>query len=238
MPAPRRFLLMGMVLAALGACQPLGQSLEKSGTAEGTPAGADVHLFDPQMTIQDEWIHLQFRGTTDYHLAVVEGRLAIAARGQESASGLIRAAEVDLEDCPVLEWNWRVEQLQHNAMLRTKDQEDVAASIMLLFGNPGSFFNPDPVPTLRYVWTNENEKVGAIIDSPYMPGVVKTVVARAGADQLGSWVSERRDMLADFKAAFGAPPPEPLWAVAIFTDNDQTKQPVMAYYGAARARCS
>ena len=229
-----RSLVFGVAAMALAGCQGAGNDNASGNTVRND---SEIRLFDPALAIQDEWMHLRFRGTTDYRLAVVAGRLAIAAQGRNSASGLIRAAEIDLRDCALLEWQWRVDRLQEAAMLRTKEGEDVAASIMLLFGNPGSFLDPSPVPTLRYVWTNGKEAAGAVIDSPYMPGVVKTVVVRAGTADLGTWVSEKRDMLADFKAAFGNPPPEPLWAVAIFTDNDQTKQPVEAYYGRASAHC-
>ena len=35
---------------------------------------------------------------------------------------------------------------------------------------------------------------------------------------------------ADFRRAFGRDPESPVRAVAIFTDNDQTAEPVTAYY--------
>jgi hypothetical protein len=36
----------------------------------------------------------------------------------------------------------------------------------------------------------------------------------------------------DFRRSFGREPPEPVEVVALFTDNDQTREPVEAYYGA------
>jgi hypothetical protein len=39
----------------------------------------------------------------------------------------------------------------------------------------------------------------------------------------------------DFRLAFGREPPENVEVIAFFTDNDQTGEPVEAYYGAVRA---
>ncbi len=41
----------------------------------------------------------------------------------------------------------------------------------------------------------------------------------------------------DFLSAFGDSPTERIHAIVLFTDNDQTQQPVEAYYGWARVIC-
>ena len=76
-----------------------------------------------------------------------------------------------------------------------------------------------------------------MIENPCLPGVVHNLVVRSGTHRLGHWVAERRDMAADFYRAFGHRPADGIGAVAIFTDNDQTGQPALAHYGAARVHC-
>ncbi|MGH6933366.1 MAG: DUF3047 domain-containing protein, partial [Dongiaceae bacterium] len=49
------------------------------------------------------------------------------------------------------------------------------------------------------------------------------------------WVSEERDVVDDFRRAYGREPPLEVRVIALFTDNDQTGQPVESYYGAIRA---
>ena len=107
----------------------------------------------------------------------------------------------------------------------------------MMFGDPGFMSDPEPVPTLRYVWTNENSEVGAIIDNPYLTGTVRSIVIQAGLNPTHSWVVERRDIIEDYQEAFGDLPGDKIHAIALFTDNDQTKQPVEAYYGWARVHC-
>jgi hypothetical protein len=128
--------------------------------------------------------------------------------------------------------------MQTNVDLRQKSKEDVAASLFLTFGDPGFMMLPNPVPTLRYVWTTDHLKIGDIFDNPFRPGIIRTIVVENRSDRLGEWVEFTRDIHADFAAAFGKPPTDRLELVTIFTDNDQSKEPVVAYYGPISLRCS
>ncbi len=78
----------------------------------------------------------------------------------------------------------------------------------------------------------------AVIDNPYMPGIVRNIVVRTGTEHIGEWITERRNIVADFKRAFGEEPTHAVEAFALFTDNDQTKEAVEAYYAYARLLCA
>jgi hypothetical protein len=93
------------------------------------------------------------------------------------------------------------------------------------------------MPTLRYVWTTARVPEETIIDSPGQPGVVRSIVVQGGIESPLAWESERRDLLADYQAAFGSLPKDRVKAVALFTDNDDTLEPVTAHYGAAHLLC-
>lgn len=196
-----------------------------------------VPLFNPETVLEDAWQHLVLNGKTEYRLVAKGSRVAIRAVGTGSASGLIRRVSVDPSQCPVFEWSWSVSKLQAAADLTSKDREDVAASVFLLFGDPGFLFDPKPVPTIRYVWTNDKAAAGDVIDNPYLPGVVRSIVVERGAVTGGIWVTERRNVREDYRQAFGASPDAAIRAVVLFTDNDQTNEPVEAYYGAGHALC-
>lgn len=226
----RLVLVVTLSLTALGCAAPRI-------SAPDATAGEKPSLFSPTTAITDEWTHLKLNGETQYRMAYVEGRLAVHAVGQDSASGLIRRVNVDIKKCPVLEWSWRVERLQAKADVSKQETEDVGAALYLMFGDPGFLFNPKPVPTLRYIWTNDRHATGAVVDSPYMPGVVRSLVVSSGIKDVGRWITVRRDLGEDFAHVFGKPPPHVIHAFAMFTDNDQTKQPVEAYYGAVHSVC-
>ena len=50
-------------------------------------------------------------------------------------------------------------------------------------------------------------------------------------------VYRKSKYLKDFERAFGYTPKEAIEAIALFTDNDQTKEPVLAYYEWGRLEC-
>lgn len=220
-------LLGAGLLAACGTAAPIEN--------EPTGNGHVQRLFDASTAIQDRWTHLPLRGTTEYRVVAISEGVAIQAIPKNSASGLIRRVDIDSKNCPVLEWRWRVGRLQETADLMVKDKEDVAASIFVLFGDPGFMSNPDPVPTLRYVWTNTKHSKDDVIDNPYLPGIVRSIVIRTG--DAGSWHTEKRDVVKDYERAFGSAPKAPIDAIVLFTDNDQTKEAAVAFYGWARMHC-
>ena len=227
-----RSLLICTVIAVQGACvAPSRDALEEES------GDSQRHLFSANTVIEDAWQQLSFLGTTQYRLEIYQNRLAISARGRSSSSGLIRYVEIDTRHCPEMEWSWSVTVLQPGADIRIREREDVAASIFLLFGDPGFVFDPSPVPTLRYVWTNDRVAAESVIDSPYMPDTVRSLVVQSGTQRGGQWITQKRDLRRDFRTAFGFPPPGPVRAVAIFTDNDQTGEEVEAYYEWARLLC-
>jgi hypothetical protein len=69
---------------------------------------------------------------------------------------------------------------------------------------------------------------------PVSSGLCKPI---SGADRLGQWSIESRHVVDDYIAAFGEPPNDNIHAVVLFTDNDQTSEPVVAYYEWAKLTC-
>ena len=196
-----------------------------------------IAILDVSSLIQHQWEELQIKGSTEYQVVSSEQKPVIWASGRNSASGLIRFIEFDANQCPIIEWSWRVDQLQVAADLHQRSADDVAASIYLLFGDPGLLSDPELVPTLRYVWSNDKVKVDEVINNPYLPQYVHSVVVRTDTTKLGQWVTESRHIVQDYQLAFGSEPPGNIQAVVLFTDNDQTEQPVEAGYAWIKVTC-
>ncbi len=221
---------MAVILSACTTSTP-SEKLQSSDVA------STAHLFSPRTAIQDEWNHIRLEGETEYHIVPFNGHLAIRAVGNESASVLARRVDVALADCPEIRWTWAVSKMQNSADLRDKAAEDVAASVFVVFGEPMYGLELGEIPIVRYVWTTEREPLGTVIDNPYFPGTVRSIVVRRGLDDAGQWVTETRNLADDHARAFGGKMPARVHVVALFTDNDQTKEPVEAYYGPGRALC-
>ncbi len=203
--------------------------------AAAAPAFAKDPLLvvDPAAPLGESWTHQIFGAATEYNGVVLDGVAAIRAIGRNSASGLYREFRYRVAEHPWIEWSWRVEQLQRTADIRVKAREDYAAAIFLIFGRPSALDRD--VPTLAYVWTSARVPEGSVVESPYHPGTTRNIVVRSGEKQLGQWLRERRNVISDFRRAFGREPPETVAVIALFTDNDQTREPVETHYGAVWA---
>ena len=228
-----RVLVRWLPLLAAGCAAPttpIGPSSD--GSLEAYPVFAAADALDR------DWLHFRIWRETEWRLAALDGEIVISATGKGSSSGLGRWVAIDTAKCPVLEWSWRVDALPAGADLAERDRDDVAASLFLAFGDPGSLSVPRPVPTIRYVWSAAANPIGTVVDSPFFPGTLRNVVVRSGADDLGIWVTERRDLREDYRLAFGGPPAGPIQAFALFTDNDHLEEPMQAYYRWASVLCT
>jgi hypothetical protein len=192
-----------------------------------------IVLFDPSPDFAREWRHHVFEQATEYTFAVIDGQPAVRAVGRRSASGLFKSVSYSLKSHPWLEWSWRVDRLQATADLRIVEKHDFGAGMMLLFERPNWFSRE--ILTLNYIWASERHAPDTVLENPHAQSKVRHVIVRAGPHPLGAWVIEKRNVVEDFRRAFGREPPDDVQVIALFTDNDQTGEPVEAGYGAIRA---
>jgi len=85
-----------------------------------------------------------------------------------------------------------------------------------------------PYAILMYIWENR-APVGRVIDNLHTSRI-KMIVADSGAENLGKWRSETRNVYEDYRRAFGEEPP-PIRSIGIMTDSDNTGADAEAYYG-------
>lgn len=191
-----------------------------------TAQAADRVLINPA-TILATAERMDFKGKNEFVFENTRNGPALRSTPRESASGLYQKTDIDGAALTKIRWSWMVETLQPTVDIRKLSSEDFGATVFFVFGEP-SLWNKD-VPTLAYTWTATPVKNGAIIQSLRFASL-KYVHLR-GVAEAGRWQTEQRNVAADYRAIFGQEPPK-LKYVAIFNDNDQTKAPVTALFGA------
>jgi len=221
----------GVVLAlTVASCTEVDRTLPERGESA-------IVLLNPELELGEHWQHRRLRrGKTTYTRVESELGHTIRAQGNESASILFRIFDPIALDCNRLSWSWYVDYPQPGADLRIKGKDDVAASIFVMFGDAG-IFNDKPVPTLKYVWTNEQHEQGEIIVGPYLKKYLRTFVVRTGPAVDQRLVMNKANLSEDYKKAFGELPRDGIYGIAIFTDNDDTRDPVVAHYGKIELLC-
>jgi hypothetical protein len=192
------------------------------------------------------WQPLTFPGVdahTRYRLVSIGGDVALRADADASASGLVREVEIDPQAFPVIEWRWRIGGLIPGADVHAKSGDDYPARIYIVFRSPDGLGwwqrlrlsvyrlitgQEPPTAAISYIWDGRAE-AGSIVPNAYTDAIQMFVV-QSGPEVVGEWVSERRNVADDFRAAFGTEPP-PIVGVAVMTDADNTGTSATAWYG-------
>ena len=195
-------------------------------TLHATGHAGETILADPARMLT-EAKRVDFAGANLFRIETSPFGKALRSIPQISASGLYQPVTVATELLNRVSWRWRVDALQAAGDLRSLATEDSAATIFFVFGEP-SFFNKD-VPSLAYVWSATPVANGTVLPSLRYKRL-KYIQLR-GPAEVGSWQTETRNVAEDYRAVFGTPP-EPLRYIAVFNDNDQTKQETSAVFGA------
>lgn len=216
-----------------------------SGAASG--AGPEVHSSGTILPSGWEpWILHPSKAKTLYRLERLEGGSGYVMRADAdgSASGLVTEFRMDPSRRPYIEWRWRIDGLIPGADNTDRFAEDSPVRLVLAFDGDKSqlpmrdrmfferarlFTGRDlPYATLMYIWEN-NKPVGTVIENPHT-GRVRKIVVASGPAGIREWKAFRRNIIEDYKLAFGKPPGR-LVGVAILTDTDNTKEKVTAWYG-------
>lgn len=183
----------------------------------------DLLIDDFESGLRSEWQEKVFEGRTDYRVVREKTEKVLKAESQGSASALILEQEIDLKEFPVLSWRWKVNNILAKGDATKKEGDDYAARIYVIF--PHWFF--PKTKTINYIWAN-NLPQGTIVPNPFTANAMMVAV-QSGKEHVGKWMTESRNVYADYRAIFGEEPPL-AGAIAIMTDTDNTGGAASAWY--------
>lgn len=146
---------------------------------------------------------------------------------EEQASALVIEREISLEETPILEWRWRVDSIYQNLDETEKSGDDYPARIYVVAERWPRFRSR----AINYVWSSSQPK-GESWENAFA-SQFQMVAVQSGEANVGQWITERRDVLADFSRLHGIAP-DTVDALAIMTDCDNTGQQASAWYGPVR----
>lgn len=171
------------------------------------------------------WQTKGFAGETRYLLENSDGQLALRADSSAAASGRYREVSVDLNKTPMLNWTWKVDGILTGNDERTRKGDDYPARLYVVFSGGVMFWR---TRAINYVWSNRQP-----VDSSWPNAFTERahmIAIESGAERVGQWIRERRNVRADYRRAFGEEPGR-VDAVAIMTDTDNTGLVTTAWYG-------
>ena len=161
----------------------------------------------------------------DFAVVEVDGKRALHVKSNGDRSNIARAIDVNLAATPILEWSWKAVRLPDNADVRQAARSDAMVQLLAIWPR-----TPELIRSriLAYTWAT----TGTANSMPPSPKTrtVTFVVVRAGREGLGRWLTERRDVAADYRQAFGEAP-EHLPAMALSVDTNDTRAAAEAFVG-------
>lgn len=172
------------------------------------------------------WQQKSFAGSTAYHFSEENGDTVLIANSMSTASGIGKKIRVDLNKTPYMNWSWRVDNKLEGLDERTKAGDDYAARLYVVKSGGPLIWK---TKALNYVWSS-NQSKEAIWKNAFQPKNAVMLAVRGNADQSGQWVTEKRNVLEDFKKTFGKNIDQ-IDAVAIMTDTDNSHREASAAYG-------
>ncbi|HKL16565.1 MAG TPA: DUF3047 domain-containing protein [Balneolaceae bacterium] len=191
-------------------------------------------------TIPDEWynrdgdnIPATYENTykRDYKYKVMEenGNKFLRYEGTEAKHlnfPLIDKKEIDIYETPILKWDWRIFDIPEGGDEDSSSQNDVAASVYVVFDTSRILFQKVPV-SIRYTWSSKHP-VGSLFSK--LRGRQRIMVIGTGENNLGEWQTFERNIVEDYENIFGKTPPRTPIAILILSDGDETRSHIKADY--------
>jgi hypothetical protein len=184
---------------------------------------------------------------TQYSLVTDDATVVLRAVANASMASVMHPLRADPKDTPFLSWRWKVSNILRKSDINSKSGDDFPARVYVLFDYDvgklsivqrakiymaRSRYGKDvPAAALCYVWDGK-APVGTSVWSPYTDRV-RVIVVESGSANLNRWRDVQRDVVADFRAAFGEDPPA-ISGVAVASDTDNTGESVTALFGDIR----
>lgn len=188
------------------------------------------------------------KAPTRFEVADLDGRRVLKVEANDSYGNLVHRVQVPLDASIALSWRWRVDKFIEGADLHARAGDDGAAKLCVFFNLPTDRLpvseqlrlaaarkvSGEDVPseTLCYVW-DAKAPVGETVVNAFTRRIRMMVLRSGSANSPDGWATERRNLLADYRRAFGdesgGTMPD-IAAVAISADADNTHGSGLSYF--------
>lgn len=241
---------MGLAIAALlvllSACAHAPKGSGKPAVSQVTP----FSVARPGESFPGSWQALsfsKFRAPTKFELIDDSGTTVAHALSDNSSSVMMENLDLDPSEFPILTWRWKAPRLVPGANSTSRKTEDAPVRLIIAFeGDRDKLSFSDqmtfaesrallgvdpPYATLEYTWGDGAAKE-SVIENGWNPRI-RLLLARSGAERVGEWVNETRNIVADFRRAFGEDPGR-IVSIGIHCDSDATETKSEGFFGDIR----
>jgi len=191
-----------------------------------------IHAGPPLMVVLGDSRHAGVGIPADWQLKEKIGKAQVAGceenegscihlTSQNSSFSLERSVAVDPAALPYLSWDWKVTRLPANGDVRKPSTDDQAAQLLVAFSDRR---------VLSYIW-DSNAPKGTTQSGGVIPLIrIVAVVCESGAGETNRWVTETRNVAADYVRTFGKPAPQ-IKGLRLQINTQHTGSQAESYFG-------
>jgi hypothetical protein len=179
-----------------------------------------------QRGLAGRWVQQKFIfGLAPTHYAVVADGTNYCLRAAATNSNSALMVKLNLKPPAhlLVRWRWKIDRTPPGASDRVVKDYDHAARLIIAFD---TFIGPPR--SIDYLWAN-TEPVGTAMPHPLM-GRAQMLVVESGNARAGEWVTEERDVTADWRRLFPGKAMPKIVGIGVLTDTDSTHTTVTADY--------
>lgn len=191
-------------------------------------AAASAHAepaVDEDFSDLEDWEPLEFDDIdreTDYYAEEEDGDPLLFIESIDGGSGIVHTETFNVYEHRIIEWRWRVEDIISSGDLRTKDgdtypirvyvnfeydADEVGFGTRLQYSTIRAIYGEyPPLGSLVYIWSNRRWDTDWY-ESPFTSRAMMLPIDQ-GRVGLMEWREHRRNIVEDYREAFGEDPPE------------------------------
>ncbi|MCF8055990.1 MAG: DUF3047 domain-containing protein [Desulfocapsa sp.] len=209
------------------------------------PVQAEEVFLDEQFATLEHWEPFYFpkiEAHSSYDTTTHDGASCLIAASRNSASALLLNEKFNVYEFPNIGWRWKVANVYKKGDNSKKEGDDAPIRLYVMFE-----YSPDSAPlwkkikyeviklfygqypphsSLNYIWASKKQPL-PIIPNPYT-SLAMIIPVSSGRESVGNWLKYERNILTDYRAAFGEDPPA-MATIGIMSDSDNTGESATAY---------
>jgi hypothetical protein len=179
--------------------------------------------FQSADSLSKRWKDVKFSGHTEYNVVTEGTNRVLKAVAKSSATGIATELNLPAKGQYKLQFRWKIDRTPKGASETDIKKFDHAARVFVAFKA-----GIGPAKTLNYAWSS-SAQVGQAFHHP-SSGRSRFIVLESGDAKAGQWVTETRDLVADWKQLFGDATLPELAGLGLITDSDGVGVEITAYY--------
>lgn len=190
-------------------------------------AAATLVPFGPDLAANG-WLLMTFPRRAPARFTA-QGPNTLSISADRAVAVLWRPMRSTADNAATAQWRWRVDRGVGPTDLSRKGGDDRAIAIYFVFSDAvepskpidlGNAMRSGQAKILMYVWGGSAPR-DRVLPAPHIGENARAIVLKSASDPIGNWHTERVDLNADFRKAFGIAAPA-LVALAISSDSDDT----------------